>query len=139
MTSTVIHSVRSDSTVKKAAERMKEVHVGCLVVIDGGRLVGIISERDIVQRVVAEGKSIHMTRVSQIMSKPVVTTSPAAKVPDAAKLMLKHKIRRLPVRKGTKVVGMLTTTDYARYLCKEIAYNPLLGAAARAEYQTIFE
>lgn len=118
---------------------MKQVHAGCLVVIDQGKLVGILSERDIVQRVVAEGKPIQKLLVSQIMSKPVITTSPSAQVSDAAKLMLKHGIRRLPVKKGKKVVGMLTTTDYAKYLCKKMSGNPLLAAAARAEYQTIFE
>lgn len=139
MTRTVIHSVRPSATIREAAERMKEVQAGCLVVIDRGKLVGILTERDIVQRVVAQGKSFHKTPVLEIMSKPVITASPSALVSRAAKLMLKHRIRRLPVKKGKKVVGMLTTTDYAKYLCDEKVTNPLLAAAARADYQTIFE
>ena len=139
MTSSVIHSVPPGATIREAAERMKEVQAGCLLVINRGELVGILSERDIVRRAVAEGMSIHKVLVSQIMSKPVVTTSPSALVSSAAKSMLKNRIRRLPVKKGKKVVGMLTTTDFAKYLCKESRSNPLLAAAARAEYQTIFE
>lgn len=139
MTSNVIHSVPPGATIKEAAERMKEVQAGCLVVIHNGKLVGILSERDIVRRAVAGGVSIQKMVVSKIMSKPVVTTSPSALVSSAAKLMLKNRIRRLPVRRGNKVVGMLTTTDFAKYLCREATSDPLLAAAARADYQTIFE
>ena len=100
MTSSVIHSVPPGATIREAAERMKEVQAGCLLVINRGELVGILSERDIVRRAVAEGMSIHKVLVSQIMSKPVVTTSPSALVSSAAKSMLKNRIRRLPVKKG---------------------------------------
>ena len=138
MTKNVIHSVRPSDAVKKAAQRMKEVGSGCLLVIDRGMLVGIMTERDIVRRIVAEGKSSKTTLVSEIMSKPVVTSSPKTPVSEAAKIMIKYRIRRLPITRGRRVVGILTTTDYAKYLGNMIR-NPLLTAAAREEYQTIFE
>jgi CBS domain-containing protein len=139
MTKNVIHSVSPDATIEKAAQRMKQLHCGCLVVISRGKLVGIVTERDLVQRVIAEAKSFRRTLVSQIMSKPVITIAPDATVSDAAKLMLKNGIRRLAVSKGSRLVGMLTTTDYAKYLSEIIRREPMLLAAARVEYQTIFE
>jgi CBS domain-containing protein len=138
MTKNVIHSVRPGDSIKKAAQRMKEVQSGCLVVIDRGRLVGIVTERDIVQRVVAEGRSFNKTLVSRVMSSPVITASPRTSVSDGAKLMLKNGIRRLPITQGKHVVGMLTVTDLAKYLSKS-SNDPLLAATSRAEYQTIFE
>jgi len=139
MTKNVIHSIRPESTVKNAAEKMKEVHSGCLVVINRGILVGIVTERDLVQRVVAEGKSFKKTQVSQIMTTPVIAISPRAPVSDAAKLMIKNGIRRLPVRDHSRIVGMLTTTDFAKFLSAKARKEPMFAAAARAEYQTIFE
>ena len=139
MTKNVIHSIRPDATVRNAAERMKEVHSGCLVVMNRGILVGIVTERDIVHRVVAEGRSFQKTQVSQIMTTPVIAISPRAPVSDAAKLMIKNGIRRLPVRDHSRVVGMLTTTDFAKFLSAKARKEPMFAAAARAEYQTIFE
>jgi CBS domain-containing protein len=139
MTKTVIHSVRPDATVREAAERMRQVHSGCLVVMNRGMLVGIVTERDLVQRVIAEGKSFSKTPVSRIMSTPVIAISPHASISGAAKLMLRNGIRRLPVRDRSRVVGMLTTTDFAKYLSRKAGREPLLAATARAEYQTINE
>lgn len=144
MTKSVIHSVSRNASVRKAAERMKEVHSGCLVVMSRSRLAGIITERDLVQRVIAEGRPVSRTLVWQIMSKPVVTTSPDASLSEAAKLMIKRGIRRLAVTNDNSVTGMLTVTDFARYLSSERAINKeekgqLLAASARSEYQTIFE
>lgn len=138
MTKNVIHSVRPGDSIKKAAQRMKEVDSGSLIVMDRGMLVGIMTERDIVRRIVAEGKSSKTTLVSEIMSKPVITSSPKTPVSETAKIMIRYRIRRLPVTRGKKVVGIVTTTDYARYLGNTIK-NPLLSASAREEYQTIFE
>ena len=139
MTKKVIHSVNPRDSVKKAAKTMKEVHSGCLIVIQKGKLVGIVTERDIVHRVVALGRSTERTPVSKIMSTPVVTASPKSSVSDAAKLMIKNEIRRLPITQGRRVVGIITATDLVTYLSKS-SKNPVLAAAAsRADYQTIFE
>jgi CBS domain-containing protein len=139
MTRTVIHTILPNANVRDAACRMKEVHSGCLVVTNRGMLIGIITERDLVQRVIAEGRSFRKTLVSQIMSSPVIAVSPRAPVSFAASLMLKNGIRRLPVRDHSKLVGMLTTTDFAKSLSKKYVKEPMLAATARAEYQTIFE
>ena len=73
------------------------------------------------------------------MSKPVITIAPDGTISDAAKLMLKNGIRRLAVTKGSRIVGMLTTTDYAKYLSRKTPEEPMHAATARFEYQTIFE
>jgi CBS domain-containing protein len=138
MTANVIHTSHPEDSIKKAAEKMKQAHVGCLIVINRGRLSGIVTERDIVQRAVAEGKSLLKTQVSQIMSKPVIRARPDTTIFEAARLMLRNKIRRLPITQGRRVVGILTTTDYAKYMARS-SRNPLFAAASRAEYQTIFE
>ena len=132
MTKDVIHSVRSDSTVETAAERMNQVQRGCLVVMDGGKLVGIVTERDLVQRVMAKGYMPDKVRISEIMSKPVITVGPEALLTDAARIMMENRIRRLPVIEGFDVVGMLTVTDFAKYLSKRMGQDPMLAAMSRA-------
>ena len=139
MTESVIHSIHPDTNIKNAAWRIKEVHSRCLVVLNRGNLVGIVTERDLVQRVIADGKSFIKTKVSQITSTHFIPISPRDPVSSAAKLMLKNRIRRLPVRDRGRVVGMLTTTDFAKYLGKKASNEPILPATARADYQTIFE
>jgi CBS domain-containing protein len=114
MTKDVIHSVHPDSTVEGAAERMTEVHRGCLVVIDGGKLVGIVTERDLVQRVMAKGYMPDRVRVSEIMSKPVITVGPEALLTDAARIMMENRIRRLPVIEGFDVVGDVWVSMWMR-------------------------
>jgi len=132
MTKDVIHSVRQDFSVAEAAKRMRDVQRGCLVIVEGGRLVGILTERDIVQRVVAQGKSPESTMVSEVMSKPVISVGPEALVSDAANVMIRNKIRRLPITEGTDVVGMITVTDFAKFLYGRSLHDPMLAALARA-------
>ncbi len=135
-----IQFIKPTASARTAAEDMKALHRGCLVVISRGKLVGIITERDLVQKIVATGKSPVKTRVSKIMSTPVITVDPGTKISDAAKLMVRNRIRRLPVIRGAKVVGMLTATDFARYMRLHDRDDPTWAAAARAaDYQTIFE
>ncbi len=132
MTKDVICQVGKDATVQEAAKTMKGVGRGCLVVIDNAQLSGIITERDLVQRVMAEGLAPSEVRVSQIMSKPVITVGPEALVSDAAKIMVKNRIRRLVITEGQRVVGILTATDLAEHLRRKARSDPMLAAMARA-------
>ena len=128
------------ATARSAAESMKQFQRGCLVVISRGKLVGIITERDLVQRVLAARKNPDKTFVSQVMTKPVITVKPDIELSEAARIMVANRIRRLPVVDGSTVVGMLTVTDFARYLRVQSSGDMLLAAASRGtEYQTIFE
>lgn len=131
MTKEAVHTVPLDATIEAAARRMKRVNKGCLVVVEKKKPVGIITERDLVQRVIAKKLSPAKVRVSKIMSKPLVTVGPEALVSDAATLMAKNKIRRLVVTEGTRLAGILTVTDFARYLQPKTGRDPMLEAMAR--------
>jgi CBS domain-containing protein len=109
-------------------------------VIDKGKLVGIVTERDMVQKVLAVGRNPKETPISSIMSKPVITVSPETSLSDAATVMVGNKIRRLPVVKGLNIVGILTVSDFAKYMHLQNKDEPIWAAASRAaDYQTIFE
>lgn len=131
MTKLVVHTVDANSSVQDAAAIMKDVGAGCLVVVEKFKLAGFITERDIVQRVVAAKKSPKEVRVSEAMSKPVITVGPKALVTDAAKIMMQNKIRRLVIAEGTKVLGIVTATDFAKMMYKRSAADPTLAAMAR--------
>ncbi len=134
MTKDVVHTIRPNTSVAEAGRRMKELHRGSLVVVDEGKPVGIITERDLVQKVIAENISANDVRVFAIMSTGVITVGPEALVSDAAKLMVENRIRRLVVTEGTEVIGVLTTTDFARTLYEKSMADPMLRAMARATF-----
>jgi CBS domain-containing protein len=94
---------------------MKERDVGIVPVVEGGRLVGTVTDRDIVVRVVAEGKDPHSVRVREIASTDVVTVDPQQDLDEALRLMASHQVRRLPVvEEGGKLVGIVAQADVAR-------------------------
>jgi len=105
---------RPDMTVKEAAALMLREGVGSLVVLEEGEPVGILTERDILYKVVALGKMPARVRVAQVMSSPVITISPDSSVAVAAKRMSDLHLRRLPVVEDGKLIGMLTEKDILR-------------------------
>ena len=111
-----VKTVRSTDTVKSAAQLMNESEVGSLVVVSGtGEVIGIVTERDILIEVVATGKSADDLKVEDIMTKELVTVSPDNSLEEAADLMTKNKIKKLPVVVGGKLVGIVTATDLIAY------------------------
>jgi signal-transduction protein with cAMP-binding, CBS, and nucleotidyltransferase domain len=131
MTKDVIDCIEASDTVREAAERMKKLNRGCLIVIREGHPVGIITERDLVQRVIADYKPASI-KVSEVMSSPLITLGPEALVSDAANVMSENRIRRLPIVEGDQIVGMITVTDFARLLHRKSGNDPMLAAMARA-------
>lgn len=111
-------TAEADYTVRHAATIMSEFGVGCLVVFDNQRIIGIVTERDILKRLVASGRDPEKTLVTEIMSRPVIVVEPERPLDEAIKLMFYHKITKLPVVKNldgeTKLVGLATLTDVAR-------------------------
>jgi CBS domain-containing protein len=108
-------SVVADNPVVEAARIMKEKDVGIVPVVEGGRLVGTVTDRDIAVRVVAEGKDPHSVRVREIASTDVVTVDPQQDLDEALRLMASHQVRRLPVvEEGGKLVGIVAQADVAR-------------------------
>jgi len=109
-----ILSLRHNDTVMQAAELLCRNNIGSLPVITDGQLVGILTDRDIVLRCVAGRSDASQMRIGEIMSTKVVTVSPEDSVEQAASRMAQHKIRRLPVVEGERVVGILSLADVAR-------------------------
>ena len=106
--------VKPEDTAAQAATLMKQEDCGALPVVANGKLVGIITDRDIVVRAVAAGKDPRSTKISEIMSSDPDTISPDASDDDAEKLMAKSQVRRLPVVENGKLVGILVTAQLAR-------------------------
>ena len=130
MTKTVI-TIDLQKTVFDTAVLMKERKVGCLVILDGAEPVGIVTERDFVRRVLATSLPFN-TPVSAIMSTPLITIEPEASLRKAARVMVKHSIRRLPVIQKKQLVGILVVADFAGYLNEEIITDEILEAMARS-------
>jgi CBS domain-containing protein len=107
-------SCSSQASVDAAAKTMAKEDVGPIPVVDGERLVGILTDRDIVIRVVAEGRDPHSTRVGEIASKDLATVSPDEDLDRALQLLAERQVRRLPVVEGEKLVGMVAQADIAR-------------------------
>ncbi len=109
-------TIERDSSVKKAARVMNKFDIGSLIVEKEGDVLGIITERDLLNRVVAKAKDVTKTKVITIMSSPLITVKPSAEVEDAVELMFRAKIKRLPVvSRGSHLVGLVTLTDTARF------------------------
>ena len=98
--------------VFEVAVKMKELNVGAIPIVDKDKLVGMITDRDIVVRGVAE-KHPGSTKVEDIMSDKLITISADASTEEAANLMAEHQIRRLPVVEGDKLVGIVSLGDFA--------------------------
>lgn len=127
-----VASLESKETATTASKKMTEEGFGCLLVTRKGRVVGIVTERDLVRKVLAENGDPDKIRLEEIMSQPVITVGPSVHVADASKLMSEKRIRRLPVMEGDMLVGIVTTTDIARYLAKTKSdLDPLINAMAR--------
>lgn len=109
-------TVQAEATVREAVELMNKNEIGCLVVIDEEeKPVGIITERDLLKRVLAKRKDPVRTKVKDIMSKPLVTGTPHMDIEATVRLMFKHKIKKLPVVENGRLVGLVTLTDLVRF------------------------
>jgi CBS domain-containing protein len=104
--------IDTDEEIKNAAKIMRDKKIGCLVVIEDEKPVGLITERDVVFKVVAEEKPI-TTKIRDIMSPKLISIGPDENVDQASIMMKKHGIKKLPVISFGKIVGIITSTDIA--------------------------
>jgi len=100
--------------VKKAVERMNNHEIGCLVVLEKGNFAGILTERDVLTRVVAKARNPDKTLVGDVMSKPLIVVHPETSLEEALELMFEKRVKKLTVVKDKKLVGLITMTDIAR-------------------------
>jgi len=129
MTTNVI-TIDVQRSVLEAAKLMHQQDVGDLVVMEGVVAKGIVTERDLVRRVMAQRKSLE-TKVSEVMSDPLITIEEEASIRDAARKMIKYKIRRLPVTKKNVLVGIIATSDFAKHISKKSLSEEILDAMSR--------
>ena len=106
-----VYSVSPDTTVFEALKLMAEKEIGAVVVLEGKKIVGIMSERDYARKVILQGKASKETSVKEIMSSGVVNTNPEVNVEKCLSLMMKHKFRYLPVMEQDHLVGILSIED----------------------------
>jgi len=116
---TEVFSVAPQDSVLRAIEVMATKHVGALLVMNEGSLIGIISERDYARKVILKNRSSHDTPVGDIMTSPAVSVTPEETVHRCMQIMTEGRFRHLPVVKGGRVVGMLSIGDLVKAVIQE--------------------
>jgi CBS domain-containing protein len=105
-----------DKSALEAAKTMAEKGISSVFVVRDGQPVGIVSERDFIKKICAKELPIAEVKIGDIMSKILTTAEPETPIEVAVQRMVNHKIRRLPILEGGKLVGIITVTDLARHL-----------------------
>ncbi|MBI4173191.1 MAG: CBS domain-containing protein [Candidatus Aenigmarchaeota archaeon] len=103
--------IDGSATAQEAAKMMGDGDMGSLIVVKGDLLLGIITERDILRKVVAVSRDPKKAKVTEIMTKDVIMIGPDDDIEDAVEIMLAKRIKRLPVVKGSALIGIVTATD----------------------------
>jgi CBS domain-containing protein len=111
-----VYSISPHATVYEALEELAEWNIGALAVMDGTRLVGVVSERDYVRKVILKGGSSREMRVREIMSSPAVTVRPTATIDECMCRMTEMRCRHLPVVEGERVLGMVSIGDLVSWI-----------------------
>lgn len=128
-----VMAVDLNTNVRDCASAMSKRGVSCSVVTEVGLAVGIVTERDLVSKVLADALDPNKVLVRDIMSTPLITVSPSATITEAAGLMAEYRVRRLIVVDGTgAMLGIITAGDLARHLAEKHGYRePTFNAMAR--------
>lgn len=113
MTKNVI-TIESSAPVKKAAELMAKHNISCIIVIEEEKTIGIITERDMLKRVLLQFRDPRITRVKDVMSTPLITSKPKTDLREAVGLMNERRIKKLPVVENGQLSGLLSLTDIVR-------------------------
>lgn len=111
-----VHSIHPSAPILEALAIMAEKQVGALLVVNAGRLAGIVSERDYARKVILRGKSSKDTPVSEIMTAEVVCVSPQHTVGDCMQIMTENRIRHLPVLIGEEIAGVISIGDLVNWI-----------------------
>src|SRR5262245_52426648 len=106
-------SIGASASVVEAARLMREEHIGSLPITDDKQLVGMITDRDITTRVVAEAADLETTSVGDVLSRDLISVEPDKDIEEALQLMARHQIRRLPVVEDGRLVGIVAQADIA--------------------------
>lgn len=118
-----VWSLTPDATVYEAIDQMAQKGVGALLVMEGERLVGIVSERDYARKVILKGKASRETQVREIMSHPVICARPEQTVEQTMALMTDKRVRHLPVVVEERVVGVISIGDVVRGIIEDKEFD----------------
>jgi CBS domain-containing protein len=118
-----VRTVESNEKLSAALALMDKHDIGNIIIVEGQKLVGIVTERDVVRQMLKDSRALQEP-VRQVMSKPVITASPDNTVQEALEIMLKNKIRQLPVVQGSGLVGIVTDKDLMRSVLR-VSYEKL--------------
>ncbi len=110
MTKSVV-TAGKDTTIPEIAKLMKSHRIGSVIIEDNGKAIGIVTESDLVRRVIAEEKDPKTTTAEEVMSSPLISASYDTELTKAADIMAKNRIKRLPITRDGKVIGIVTVTD----------------------------
>jgi len=111
-----VHSISPHLTVFEALQKMADIGIGALIVMDGTELVGIVSERDYARKVILAGRSSREMKVRELMTSPTVTVSPKATVDDCMQRMTEKRCRHLPVVEEGRLVGVVSIGDLVHWI-----------------------
>ena len=110
-------TVPMDASVQKAVKIMNKKRINCLVVTYNKRIAGILTERDLLERVLEIGRDPKETKVSEIMTRQVLIGKPTMGLVETSNFMFENKIKKLPIMEKNRLVGIVTLTDIARATC----------------------
>jgi signal-transduction protein with cAMP-binding, CBS, and nucleotidyltransferase domain len=121
MNSTFVNDVMSKNmltvdksiSLQEAAQKMSKLNIGCVIVTDKNKPVGIVTERDFVTRIASEGRPL-FTEIYEVMSSPLITISPEETIWEASEMMKERSIHKLPVKENGQIIGIITTTDIVK-------------------------
>ena len=118
-----VFEIEGTATVFEAIKAMVDANVGALLVTEGGRITGIMTERDYLRRVTLEGRTDKEARVEEIMSSPLIYVTPEASIEECMALMTDRRIRHLPVVEGDDVVGLVSIGDLVKFQTREQSFR----------------
>ncbi len=107
-------TLEKDASAYEAVQLLNKHKIGCVVVVHNGGIAGIVTERDLLERVLEKCRNPKKTYVSEVMTRHVITGTPDMDTLEATRLMFKIKVKKLPITEGNRLVGIVTLTDIAR-------------------------
>jgi CBS domain-containing protein len=118
-----VFRIGAEASVLEAVEQMVEANVGSLLVTDGGRVSGIVTERDYLRRVTLEGRTAEETSVREIVSAPLIVATPEMTIDECKALMTDRRIRHVPVVEDDEVVGIVSIGDIVKFESKQQSFE----------------
>jgi len=106
-------TVDKSTSLQDAAQNMKKSKIGCIIVTEDTKPIGIVTERDFVTKVAAEGRPL-FTEISEVMTSPLITIGPEETIWEASEMMKEKGIHKLPVKENEQIIGIVTTTDIVK-------------------------